>query len=484
MKKTGIVAVVVISVFACFLLCMQVSADYNFDGWSVETRANGTVNGGVFVDYEPWDGTTALTGNFNVPDGDVKWARLYTGVWGGTENYEGWINVTFNGIYDENELGPLHLQGEDDTNPNVWCSGNGKHWMYYNVTDLVNAGAVNTATTTKINATAGTFDGRVYGIVLVVVYEGGDNPKDIQYWINDGSDGLHYFSWPYPAHDTGTTYFNGTIDITNVTKANLTMVHLTAYDPFCDSCLKFNDHELDTSMVNSNTFEFNSWNVTSYIASSGNNAWFSRGEDGYVSITNAILVLEREAAEKPDLMITVIKPYHYEWCEYDICYPWFNLTNYVNVTVKNNGTVAAGSFEVELYADEELMGNATVAGLAANTTTDVEFEWTPEGEDVLGWTDTAKGAKITHDYTGKNYTLKAVVDEDNEVLESNEENNNLTKEQKVVWNGFSSDEPLGNYIHGKARGGLIYTTGDGQYIDCYGTKYGTYYNVSYDLEGV
>ena len=58
MKKAGIVAVVAIFVFACLLLCTPASADYNFDGWSVETRTNGTVNGGVFVDSEPWDGTT------------------------------------------------------------------------------------------------------------------------------------------------------------------------------------------------------------------------------------------------------------------------------------------------------------------------------------------------------------------------------------------------------------------------------------------
>jgi len=56
MKKTGIVAVVAISVFACLLLCTLASADYNFDGWPVETRTSGTVSGGVFVDSEPWDG--------------------------------------------------------------------------------------------------------------------------------------------------------------------------------------------------------------------------------------------------------------------------------------------------------------------------------------------------------------------------------------------------------------------------------------------
>ena len=261
---------------------------YNFDGFPVETRVHGTVNGGVFIDYEPWAGTATLTGNFDAPKGDVKWARLYTGIWGGTEDYAGWVNVSFNGVYGTNGLGPIHLQGKNDVNPNVWCSGHGKYWIYNDVTDLVNAGATNTATVSKINATVGSFDGRVYGIVLVVVYEGGDNPKDIQYWINDGSDGLNYVT---PLNE-GTTYFEGAVDTGIVNDAKLTMVHLTGYDPSCTNCLKFNDNPLDTNVVDTNTFELNTWDVKSYLMSSGNNAWYSRGGDPYVSVCNAILVLE------------------------------------------------------------------------------------------------------------------------------------------------------------------------------------------------
>jgi hypothetical protein len=222
MKKIDMVAIGTIAMVACLLFCTPALANYNFDGFPVETRTSGTVNGGVFIDSVPWNGQTTLTGNFNVPTGNVIWARLYTGIWGGRPEYEGWVNVTFNADYNSNGLGPIHLQGELDTNSNVWCSGNGKYWMYYDVTDLVNAGVVNTATTTKINETVGSFDGRVYGIVLVVAYEGGDNPKNIQYWINDGSDALNYVT----PNDDGTTYFPGSV-AGSVTDAELTMVHLT-----------------------------------------------------------------------------------------------------------------------------------------------------------------------------------------------------------------------------------------------------------------
>jgi hypothetical protein len=286
-------------VLACLFLCTPALADYNFDGFPVVTRTNGTVNGGVFIGSVGWTGEYALlSASFNVPDGTVKWACLYTGIWGGNPTNTGWVNVTFNGIYDENGLGPIHLEGEDDTNPNVWGSGCGKYWMWYNVTDLTNAGQTNIGTTSKIN---GSIDGRIYGIVLVVVYEGGDNPQDIQYWINDGSDAVHYAYDPHPEKNVGTTYFNGTVEIANVTKANLTMVHLTGYEPPCSNCLKFNGHELNTSMVDSNRFELNSWDVTGYVNASGNNVWYSRGNDEYVNVANTILVVEREAAEKPDL---------------------------------------------------------------------------------------------------------------------------------------------------------------------------------------
>jgi hypothetical protein len=292
-KKEGMVAAATIALFACLLLCVPALADYTYNGFAVETRANDTINGGVFIDYEPWDGTTTLTGNFDVPDGVVKWARLYVGVWGGAETRQGWVNVTFNGFYDRNGLGPIHLQGKKDTNPNVWGSGHGKHWMYYNVTNLTSAGSTNVGHYSVINGTLDEDGGRCYGIVLVVIYEGGANPEGIQYWINDGNDGLHAGPYP-PAHNSGTTYFNGSVDVANVTRANLTMVHLTGYEPGCDRCLTFNGHELNTSMVDSNTFELNSWNVTDYLAPEVNKAGYCRGDDGHVSITNALLVITYE----------------------------------------------------------------------------------------------------------------------------------------------------------------------------------------------
>jgi len=461
MKKKSMVVVVTIAVFACLLLCTPALADYNYNGFPVETRVSGTVNGGVFIDYEPWDGTTNLTGNFDVPNGDVKWACLYVGAWGGSEARQGWVNVTFKGIYDENGLGPIHLRGEDDTNPNVWCSGHGKHWMFYNVTNLTTAGSTNIANYSVINGTLDPgYGGRCYGIVLVVVYEGGDNPKYIKYWINDGSDGLHAGPWP-PAHNSGTTYFDGTVDIANVTRANLTMVHLTAYEPGCDSCLKFNGHELDTSMVDSNTFELNSWDVTDNITSAGNNAWYSRGEDGYVSMTNAILLLERETEEKPDLSVISISPN---------CDNLFgNESNEICSAIENNGTADAGAFNVSFSIDSFSKEVRVDGGLTA-------------GENItVCVTDT------TLRNAGDSVTITVTADCNGEVAESDVTNNEMTIPKTVVNNGYKGKRYTGGndletlQIH-TLKGNIVHSTGDSYYLSSYSypswTQYAANWNAS------
>jgi hypothetical protein len=282
---------------ALVLLITPATADYNFDGWPVQTRASGTVNGGVFIGYEPWNGSSNLALTTHVPTGTVQWARLYLGTWGGSETRSGWVNITFNGIADRNGLGPVQLEGQNDMNPNVWCTSRGKYWYWYNVTNLTIPGGINTATHSVINGTLDPgYGGRCYGIVLVVVYEGGADPSDTDYWINDGHDLL------YDLHSQGTTVFPGTVaNFSNVVRANLTMLWLTA-EVGSDSA-KFNGHIVDTSMIVSNKFDIPTWDVTTFVTPVGNGAWYSRGsDDGYVSIPLAILVIEkREPTEVFDL---------------------------------------------------------------------------------------------------------------------------------------------------------------------------------------
>ncbi len=371
MKKSN--RIVFLSAIVICMLAMPAMADYNANGWPVETRVNGTVNGGVFHDSIGWTESTTQTLVTDVPNGTVKYAYLYTGVWGGHST--GWMNVSFNGDCTSNELGPIHLEETSDGNDNVWCTGQGKYWLWYNVTNLVNTGQVNTATTSKIN---GSIDGRIYGTVLVVVYEGGDDPKQIQYWINDGSDALS------SDNPEGTTNFVGTVNTDNIAMANLTMVHLTGYSPPCSDCTKFNGNVLDTSVVNTNEFDMHTWDVTNYMEASGNDVWFSQGLDAYVNICNTILTVEYEPElNAPDLNVTdvLVNPgnVRYE----NIVRVYANQSNNISAVVQNNGPEdITDDFDVCFEADGVNIGCATVTGgLSAGANTTISIDWTPTCAD-------------------------------------------------------------------------------------------------------
>ena len=175
------------------------------------------------------------------------------------------------------------------------------------------------------------------------------------------------------------------------------------------------------------------------------------------------------AQAKPDLTITEINAYHYDTS----CSPWFNLLNEVDVTVENKGDEEAEASNVCLYArvkdDEEyeLIGNISVPSLSAGASETVTFEnWKPIGNDCL--------EDCTFTDTSKEYELKAVADCDNNVneSESGEENNDdfIPEEPTVVcYNGYTGDEPLKNVAHNTDtfHGGLIFTTGDGEYGGLY-----------------
>lgn len=526
-----------VATLACLmLLIMPAMAAWNYDGYEVKTMETGIIQGDVFVSYgdKSGIGSSPYTSNFNVPGGTEKNTRLYVGVWGGTETKTGTLSTTFNG----NNLATINIGGTGDTNPtyttgtNVYGRGNGVWWASYNVTGKITMGAINAATAT----TGGTIDGRVYAIMLVTVY-GNPSKPEIQYWINEGSYNLHYSSSSYPyVQDKTFVWFNGTTITPVSARLNTASLVGTKGEPdylyfnpanagdspysnmawnigaYRTNQLGGNDvaDESQGGYFDSETFSSTNDSTALKNLISGNNyAVFWRGHDdnndgqiyaeftqvnpvegeSYVGPTFASLVLEKAAApsEKPDLIPTSIKPYHFEWWEqYNVPKgdPWFNLTNYVNVTVKNNGSGSAAGFKVKLYADNELIGEKTIGGLAPGSSTEEKFEWKPTGKDPMSWVDTTQGSKVTYTSTDRTYVLKAVVDEANEVPEENEANNNLTKSQKVVWNGYTGDQPLQNYISGSVKGGMLYTTGNGAYqgVGSPGTQYGTNYNVNYSLE--
>lgn len=170
---------------------------------------------------------------------------------------------------------------------------------------------------------------------------------------------------------------------------------------------------------------------------------------------------------KPDLIVDAINAYHYN----TYSPPWFNLSNEVDVVIKNAGNKDTGTFNVSLFADSELIGKQEVSSLDAGSSATVQFKWIPIGEDCF------KNCTFTD--TSKDFELEAVADCEKDVEELNETNNNLTTVQRACYNGYMADEPLENVAHGKLHGGLIFTTGDGTYGGLY--KPGDYRNTTYEI---
>lgn len=171
------------------------------------------------------------------------------------------------------------------------------------------------------------------------------------------------------------------------------------------------------------------------------------------------ITIVHPAALMPDLIVTAINSYHNNTG----CPAWFNLSNEIDVTVKNIGNAnATETFGVSVSIEGvPFDGKLSVSGLNINEEKTVTFEdWKPIGEDCLQ-------PPCDFELLAKYYNFTAVADCDGVVSESNETNNETTVVDKACYNGYMADEPLENVAHGKLHGHMIYTTGDGAYASLY-----------------
>jgi len=252
------------SLLVLLLLCMVgvASADEWVGGIPLETVQTGTVTGDLWFDLDPapdW-GEQDVTKTFTLPaaaveeEGRITWARLYISAYCGhmQNDYDFWITNRFDGdgngeyeqVWAETGRSGFNYVLDPDTweplgNDNT-ALGGGAHdpykmyndhenrvtsdyFMWYDVTDLIESQTVNV----NVN-TAGTFDGRIKVISLVVAYDDPSSTTETTYWVNQGHDVCSYYVEDNFGHAAvGTTTF-GTSGLSEIGSARLTVSYMAS----------------------------------------------------------------------------------------------------------------------------------------------------------------------------------------------------------------------------------------------------------------
>jgi subtilase family serine protease len=218
MKKNRQISYILLLLILSFLL-PPAAALYDFEGLPLTVTAQGSVQGDVLtfgkygLDNPPYEL------QFTLPSAPV-YARVYTGIWGGTEKYTGWADMTINNVKKVRYL----LNGDRDQNKELYESGHGIYWIAYDTTRLLNKGDNLVNVMTSKDETGNKLDGRVYGIVVVAVVEDPASGRLTQYWIAEGNENLHGEGW---AGTNPTRHENTSLTFTNAATAGMTRSNLS-----------------------------------------------------------------------------------------------------------------------------------------------------------------------------------------------------------------------------------------------------------------
>ncbi|PXF62197.1 MAG: hypothetical protein C4B59_00885 [Candidatus Methanogaster sp.] len=376
---------------------------------------SGTVtNGTVHIEYYQYPGSNIQTANFDVPDGNIKWARVYWHIWGGNPQADGWTNATFcnatAGCSNCNQDippvdGPNNPNNCDQTECcGYYMGGYGTHWVYWNVTDCITTGS-NNLTVDNSNW----WDGRIMHIKLIAVIEEMEEfPSDLfpttNYWINQGYADLGNGN---PDPITYTTWFDGPIISAG---RNWTLWHLALANHQMN--ISFNGRDVASypwmadyygekvELINSSWINDSSQNMT----------WDAGGDDPHP--VEAVLV-DNDYYFKPDLVVTDKKIEHMNgtcYCQtptgFVVCHVYD-----VDALVKNRGGADSGAFNVCLYNNTTRVDTEPVSNLKPGESKWVRLQW--------------------HPATAGTHTLRVMADNDHTVNELLESNNNITQNETV-----------------------------------------------------
>jgi hypothetical protein len=504
MKKLGIAAIVIVALAAFSIIPVSAQGDPGA-GCTAETKIYDTIHGDVYFEQQGFGYYNSMTKTFNnVPDG-IKVARIYTGFWQGSLGKGGFFNITIQnatGSYTTDTYKACdpcpqatgcapwqtarcdvlndtinwdHNEYLDRVNMHDYDVGCGVQFVSFDATPYITPGSnrITVKTEPCSDCTRGGWDGRIYVIALLVVYENVSMPE-ITYWINEGAPYLEEGSdCDGPEnHLSASKYFNGT-HVNNPTRVRLWSL---GWPHVINADTKLNDNNIGDPDI---TQSYGGYEIllrwknipTSYLDDTSNFLEYYDLNPVYERAFAEVLIVQGPSG-KPDLTVTDINAYHNN----TDCPAWFNLSNEIGVTVKNNGTTPAGASNASLYIDDEFFGKLPVSSLAAGASETVTFEnWKPIGDDCLKTIDNV----CYFNWSYKDYNFTAIADCDNDVAEPSEMNNETTVVERASYNGYMADEPLENVAHGTLHGHLIFTTGDGVYSSLY--NYGDTQVTHYDI---
>jgi subtilase family serine protease len=211
-----------IVVLISIVIIIPVSALYDFEGIPFNVAAQGEVNGDIFTFGNYGLANPPYQLSFELP-ANPRYARVYTGIWGGTEKYTGWADLRINNL----KKITYTLYGERDQNRDVYASGHGIYWIAYDATDLLKKGNNVITVNTSKGEPGNKLDGRVYCIFVVAAVEGSDN-EVTRYWIAEGNENLHGEGWAGTnptKHEEANVTFTGAA-VSGISRANLSVLLL------------------------------------------------------------------------------------------------------------------------------------------------------------------------------------------------------------------------------------------------------------------
>ncbi|MFA5222038.1 MAG: DUF3344 domain-containing protein [Methanoregula sp.] len=218
-KPVYLILAALISAF----LVGPVVALYDFEGIPLSIHAQGAVNGELLTFGRYGLENPPYSLQFDLP-GQPQYARVYAGIWGGTEKYTGWADININNLRKITYT----LNGNRDMNRDVYEAGHGVYWIAYDATDVLKKGNNLITVNTSKGESGNKLDGRVYGILVAVAVKEPGSGITTQYWIAEGNEDLHGEGWAGTnptRHDETNITFTGA-GISGMTSANLTTLEI------------------------------------------------------------------------------------------------------------------------------------------------------------------------------------------------------------------------------------------------------------------